>query len=95
MILLNDTVKELNLTMNFGLLSMLKWQMYSQMEQSFQMQVSMGTAADGESDEFKRMLVETNPYLLALTFFVTILHSAFDFLAFRNGNSYFPAFLTV
>jgi hypothetical protein len=32
------------------------------------------------------MLVETNPWLLVLTFAVSILHSVFDFLAFKNGT---------
>ena len=31
------------------------------------------------------MLMDTNPWLLALTAVVTILHSVFDFLAFKNG----------
>jgi len=43
---------------------------------------------EGESDDFKRMLVETNPYLLAVTFAVSILHSVFDFLAFKNDISF-------
>ena len=43
----------------------------------------------GEHNEFesiKKMLLESNPYLIAITFFVSILHSIFDFLAFKNGN---------
>jgi len=63
---------------------MMKWQMMLQMEQSFSMQQSIGTAGEGDSDEFKRMLLETNPYLLAVTFVVTLLHTVFDFLAFKN-----------
>lgn len=31
------------------------------------------------------MLMDTNPWLLALTAVVTILHSVFDMLAFKNG----------
>jgi len=54
------------------------------MEQSFSMQKSMGTAVEDESVEFKRMLIETNPYLLAITMVVTLLHTVFDFLAFKN-----------
>jgi hypothetical protein len=84
LIAINDTVKSLPLTVSYSPLSLLKWQMMQQMEQSFAMQTSMGTAAEGESDEFKRMLVETNPYLLGLTFVVTLLHTVFDFLAFKN-----------
>ena len=30
--------------------------------------------------------METNPYLLAMTGAVTLLHSVFEFLAFKNGN---------
>ena len=33
------------------------------------------------------MLRDTNPFLLGLTFVVTMLHSVFDFLAFRNGKT--------
>jgi hypothetical protein len=39
---------------------------------------------EGEVDEFKRVLLEGNPYYLALTFAVSLLHSVFDFLAFKN-----------
>lgn len=85
---LNDTVKVLNLTLSYSPLSLLKWQFMLQMEQSFKMQESMGTSVEGESDEFKRMLIETNPYLLGLTFVVTLLHTVFDFLAFKNDITF-------
>ena len=39
---------------------------------------------DGESDELKRILTEGNPYFLALTTLVSLLHSVFDMLAFKN-----------
>ncbi len=48
------------------------------------MQRDFGAQADGESDELKRVLLEGNPYFLGLTFFVSILHSVFDMLAFKN-----------
>lgn len=54
------------------------------MEQSFGMQINMGLAQDGESDEVKRIFLEGNPYLLALTMAVSMLHTVFDFLAFKN-----------
>ena len=47
-------------------------------------QKTMGAMADGESDEFKRILLEGNPVLLAVTFAVSLLHSVFDVLAFKN-----------
>lgn len=31
-------------------------------------------------------LLETSPYLLALTIIVSIVHSVFEFLAFKNGR---------
>lgn len=37
----------------------------------------------------QRVFLEGNPYLLAITMFVSLLHSVFDFLAFKNGNDTF------
>ena len=53
-------------------------------EQSCLLQRDFGAQADGESDELKRVLLEGNPYFLGVTFFVSILHSVFDMLAFKN-----------
>ena len=69
---------------NVDELSLMKWQLYLQFEQSFQMQETMGMAAAGESETFKRMFLENNPYFLALTIFVSLLHTVFDMLAFRS-----------
>ena len=44
----------------------------------------MGTAEEGDQEEMKRMILETNPYLLGTTMIVTLLHTIFDFLAFKN-----------
>ena len=44
----------------------------------------MGSMAEGDKDEFKRVLLEGNPLFLALTFVVSLLHSVFDMLAFKN-----------
>jgi Cleft lip and palate transmembrane protein 1 (CLPTM1) len=38
--------------------------------------------------------LEGNPYLLALTMVVSLLHSLFDFLAFKNGMHYTNLHLT-
>lgn len=48
------------------------------------MQHAWGGMADGESDDFKRVLLEGNPFFLGLTFLVSLLHSIFDFFAFKN-----------
>ena len=47
-------------------------------------QRSFGAQGEGESDELKRVLLEGNPYFLALTTVVSLLHSVFDLLAFKN-----------
>ncbi len=48
------------------------------------LQTSMGAMGDGEQDEFKRILLEGNPIFLGLTMIVSMLHSVFDMLAFKN-----------
>jgi len=61
----------------------MKWQFYKQMEQSFSIQMSMGSQ-ESETDDLKRMLLDTHIYLLGLTVVVSLLHMIFDFLAFKN-----------
>lgn len=80
---INSTVETLPLEARIEILSMMKFQFTIQMEESLNMQRSMGTT-DSEADDFKRLLVETNPYLLGLTVVVTLLHMIFDTLAFKN-----------
>ena len=48
------------------------------------LQQSWGAMGEGESDEFKRVLLEGNPIFLALTCAVSLMHSVFDFFAFKN-----------
>ena len=88
---LNETVKELNLTITFQPLSMFKWQMYSaqQMRNRFNMLGNlMGDEDEDDQDSIKEAFLETNPYLLVLTFVVSIVHSVFEFFAFKNGKSH-------
>uniref|UniRef100_A0A1I8FTN5 Cleft lip and palate associated transmembrane protein 1 n=1 Tax=Macrostomum lignano TaxID=282301 RepID=A0A1I8FTN5_9PLAT len=85
----NDTTPLLNLTVTFQPLSLFRWQLYAAQsmrnkwygaflgEDTFQ-------ESDEEQDTLKRTLVETNPYLLALTVVVSLVHSVFEFLAFKN-----------
>lgn len=37
-------------------------------------------------DSMKEAMLETNVYLLVVTFIVSIVHSIFEFLAFKNGK---------
>ena len=50
---INETTPELPLRLEYNTLSMWKWQMVVQMQQSFKMQEAWGSAVEGESDEIK------------------------------------------
>lgn len=76
---------------------MLKWQVYA--AQSMKNQWAQGGplgsllygegAGDGmdeDQDSLKEAMLDTNPYLLGMTFVVSVVHSIFEFLAFKNGS---------
>ncbi|KAG0213457.1 hypothetical protein BGX28_004312 [Mortierella sp. GBA30] len=88
MTLINDTVSELPLRINYYPLSYMKIQMYASMDVGMKKQSGLMGGTGGEMDEVKRMLVETNPYLLLLTVVVSCLHSAFEMLAFKNDIAF-------
>ncbi|KAF8979482.1 hypothetical protein BGZ46_005382 [Entomortierella lignicola] len=88
MTLINDTVKELPLRINFYPISYMKLQLYSSLDVGMKQQSGMMGGTGGELDEVKRMLIETNPYLLILTVVVSCLHSAFEMLAFKNDIAF-------
>ena len=45
----------------------------------------------GDSDEMKRMFLETDPILLSVTIIVSLLHTVFEVLAFRNDISFWKS----
>ena len=49
----------------------------------------MGEEEDEDQDSIKEAFLETNFYLLVLTFVVSIVHSVFEFLAFKNGKCFY------
>lgn len=79
----------LPLTIHLEPLSMWKFSIYASFDESMKQQANnpLGGMSSSETDELKRMLMETNPILLATTAAVSLLHSAFEFLAFKNGMS--------
>lgn len=68
---------------------MWKWQLQAGMEDSQRKQEAFHGEEDTSNDMLRTMLVETNPYLLAVTAIVSILHTVFDILAFKNDISFF------
>ncbi|XP_076239799.1 putative lipid scramblase CLPTM1 [Calliopsis andreniformis] len=85
---LNNTVKELELQLTYQPLSLFKWQIYAAQTMRYQWTSSlMGESSDENDDDqdtLKETLLETNSYLLGLTIIVSVLHSVFEFLAFKN-----------
>jgi len=82
---LNETsAKTLKLRFNLDNIALFRWQFYSSLEQSWDMQRQFGAAGENDADNMKRIFLEGNPVLLAITTFVSVLHTVFDFLAFKN-----------
>ena len=48
------------------------------------MQQRSGLGTERDADLMRETLLETSPWLLGLTFVVSLLHTLFDFLAFKN-----------
>jgi len=85
---INDTVKEVNLTVTYSPLSLFKWQLYASQQMRSKWSQMLGgevfEEADDDQDTIKQALLETSPYLLGITVVVSILHTVFEFLAFKN-----------
>lgn len=77
----------------FQPLSLFRWQLYSSqgIRNKWTNFDIFGDMFNNEEDEenhdsLKEALLDTSPYLLGITVCVSILHSVFEFLAFKNGN---------
>jgi len=85
---INSTTPNLNLTLTFQPLSMFKWQMYSAQTMRNRFNMLSGIMGEEEEDQdqdsVKEAFLETNIYLLVCTFVISIVHSVFEFLAFKN-----------
>jgi hypothetical protein len=57
LIQINETVTELPLNLEVGPISMTKWQLFLQIDQSFQIHRSYGSMLEGEADELKVLLI--------------------------------------
>ncbi|CAF3245984.1 unnamed protein product [Rotaria socialis] len=83
---LNDTIDKLNLTITVAPIQLWKWQMYvsQNLRQSWYGNLLGDEPNDEDQDTMKRTLIETNPYLLAMTITVSLVHTVFEILAFKN-----------
>lgn len=89
---INATTESLELTLTFQPLSMFKWQLY--VAQASKNKWAGGVLGEGlasvteeneqDQDSLKETLLDTNPYLLGITIAISLLHSVFELLAFKN-----------
>jgi len=84
---INETVKDLNLSLHFNIYSLNYFIMQKQFEEQHSMQKSYGMDS-GDMDEMKRMFLETDPILLSVTMIVSLLHTVFEVLAFKNDINF-------
>lgn len=90
----NETTPKLEYYITFSPISMFKWQLYVSQSMRSQWSQYLGETSentDKEQDMIKRTLKETNPYILALTIIVSLVHSVFEFLAFKNDIQFWKS----
>ncbi|KAI8970372.1 cleft lip and palate transmembrane protein 1-domain-containing protein [Mycotypha africana] len=87
---INDSVSTLPLNIRIEPISMWKFNIYSTLDDSMKQQANspMGGMSSSDLDEVKRMFLETNPLLLGTTIAVSLLHSLFEMLAFKNDIAF-------
>lgn len=80
--------ESLTFQITFQPLSLFKWQLYAAQGTRQKYMNIWGDNDEAENDEgqdmLKETMMDTNPYLLAMTVFVSIIHSVFELLAFKN-----------
>ncbi|XP_075224777.1 putative lipid scramblase CLPTM1 [Lycorma delicatula] len=83
---INETTKTLDLRLTYQPLSLFRWQIYSAqtMRSKWTSGLFQEDTEDEDQDSIKEALLDTSPYLLAATVIVSILHSVFELLAFKN-----------
>ncbi|CAN8022263.1 unnamed protein product [Ixodes persulcatus] len=83
---INETTEWLDLQLTLQPLSMFRWQLYvAQGMRSLSLfGQDLMEESEEDKDSLKEAFLETSPYLLAVTVAVSLLHSVFEFLAFKS-----------
>ncbi|XP_012691696.1 cleft lip and palate transmembrane protein 1 homolog [Clupea harengus] len=84
---INETLNKLPLRITYCPLSLWRWQLYAAQNARSPwnfLAEETHDQSDEDQDSVKVALLETNPYLLGVTIVVSIVHSIFEFLAFKN-----------
>uniref|UniRef100_A0A7I5EDZ4 Cleft lip and palate associated transmembrane protein 1 n=1 Tax=Haemonchus contortus TaxID=6289 RepID=A0A7I5EDZ4_HAECO len=88
----NSSMKEITLRISYQSLSLFKYQLYASQQTRNKWSLMLGNEPDDDDqDLIKQALLETNPIVLGATFFVSILHTVFEFLAFKNDIQFWHA----
>ncbi|CAO3702787.1 unnamed protein product [Rhizopus stolonifer] len=87
---INETISTLPLIIRIEPISMWKFNIFATLDDSMKQQANnpLGGMTSSDMDEAKRMFIETNPVLLGTTIFVSLLHSLFEMLAFKNDIAF-------
>ncbi|KAL5267468.1 hypothetical protein ACHWQZ_G004485 [Mnemiopsis leidyi] len=90
---INDTVKELPLNVVYSPISVFYFQIYEaqKMQKQWNSMLGVSEASDEENDIVKRTMLETNPYILGVTIVVSLVHTVFEFLAFKNDIQFWKS----
>ncbi|KAF3925527.1 hypothetical protein ABW21_db0200477 [Orbilia brochopaga] len=89
MVAINETVKSQPLHVNVYNLASWKYGIYASMDMAFKQSAQQNNAQGAELEEVKRILIDTNIYLLSTTVAVSLLHTIFEMLAFKSDISHF------
>jgi len=83
------TFAQVPLSLSYGSISLWVWQLQTQLELQWAHQEELGVVAAGDIDGVRKIILETNPYLLAATVAVSLLHSVLNFFAFKNDVAFY------
>ncbi|KAJ8906255.1 hypothetical protein NDN08_002748 [Rhodosorus marinus] len=86
-IMADASVEQVPLKLVIGPMSMMKFNIFMTVEQSWKDNPIMPIKGD-EIEQIKRTLIETNPWLLALTTVVSLAHTLLEMLAFKSDISH-------
>jgi len=85
---LNETVSRLPLYVTFSSTSLVKFQLLQTLNGAFEAQAAASSTGVSELDSIKRVLIDSNPWLLLTTVFVGLLHLITSTLAFASDVSH-------
>lgn len=82
--IIDDSLIDMPLKITFSTISMLMFRIMTQLDFAIRNQEQIYGEHNG-FENIKKMLLETSPWLILITFIVSVVHSLFDFLAFKSG----------